>query len=116
MMTREEILQNFDINQHGIICNPGKFEGEMLYTPHFYDAILAGGSDLEIYDLNDQIYDIFKIAAEDCIYFPELTSTLFLVCFEDDQGFVYCDEFKLNEINSLLESFSEYREDILALL
>ena len=115
-MTREEILQNFDVNQHGIICNPGKFEGEMLYTPHFYDVILNGGSDLEIYDYNDQIYNIFKITAEDCIYFPELVNVLFLVCFEDSRGFVYCDEFKFSEIDVLLHAFSEYREDILALL
>jgi len=116
-MTREEILQNFAVNKYGIITNPGKFEGEPLYAPHFYDMILDGGSDLDFYDNSDEmLFNIFKITSEDCIYFPELTDTLFLVCFEDEQGFFYCKSRKFSEIDDFLDLFSEIREDILALL
>ncbi len=29
-MTRKEITNEYDVNEHGIIQNPGQFEGEML--------------------------------------------------------------------------------------
>jgi len=37
-MTREQITSEYNIDDNGIIRNPGKFEGEMLYVPYFWDA------------------------------------------------------------------------------
>lgn len=39
MWTAEKIEQRFEINKHGIIRDPGKFEGEHYATPYFWDAV-----------------------------------------------------------------------------
>lgn len=36
-MTRQEILDAYETDR-GIIQSPGKFEGEPIYAPYFYEA------------------------------------------------------------------------------
>jgi hypothetical protein len=83
-MTRQEILDDYTVDASGVIRNPGKFEGEMIYVPYFWDLYLDGSADSD----NGKVLG-FKITPEDRIMFPELPKrkrTIRLA--ESDQGFV----------------------------
>lgn len=83
-MNRADILKQFNVDARGLIRNPGKFEGEMLYVPYFYDAFLDGLPD---YEKGNSVG--FHITAEDRAEFPEIPKrqrTIWL--WLRDDGFV----------------------------
>lgn len=82
-MTRAEVLELYDVNEHGIITSPGKFEGEMVYCPAFWDASLNGCADVD-----DGPTQKFKLTAEDRAEWPELKGRHWLTLYESEQGFV----------------------------
>ena len=90
-MTRQEILKAYDVDDNGRIISPGKFEGEPIFAPYFWDCGLSGFADSD----NGSAYG-FRINADDPAHkeFPELKKWLgrkrSLKVFEDSQGFVYC--------------------------
>lgn len=88
-MTREQILSDYNVSDHGIIQNPGKFESEMLYAPYFYDSMLNGGGDETLSDNSE----LFELSDDDHALFPELGSDAFLVLTISDSGFVSTDTF-----------------------
>lgn len=71
--------------QNGLIRNPGKFEGEPLYVPYFYDFYLEGGGEAEEEDGGYRI----TIEAQDIQAFPALAGFTTICLYEDDAGFVY---------------------------
>lgn len=80
MLTRQEIETIFKVEK-GIIKSPGKFEGEMLYVPYFWELdgegeMLEGGAVL------------FETTNEDLQQFPELEGQETVVLFQRDDGFV----------------------------
>lgn len=77
------------------ITTPGKFEGEHVYVPHYWEQSLDGGPDATTYDEDDTEYSVFYIDDDDRARFPQLTGVYALVLYEDDQGFVWCKEFYL---------------------
>lgn len=84
-MTRKEIMNLYEVDEHGIITSPGKFEGEMLYTPHFWDLFLGGQGTIQ----QDGAV-VFSITTEDMAEFPELVGDVEeVVLYEDSRGFVY---------------------------
>lgn len=85
-MTRKEIEEGYEIDERGVIRSPGKFEGEMLYAPYFWEALLNGESDGEQDDM-----DWFTVQDEDCQQFPELTDVEKVGLRTDDMGFVYLE-------------------------
>ena len=91
-MNRQEIESNYKINEHGIICSPGKFEGEMIYAPYFYDLIMEGGSSETDFPEGEDgpCVDIFYPTEEDVAEFPELEGCTRVECMESEQGFFYC--------------------------
>lgn len=84
-MTREDIEREYTV-QNGIIRNPGKFEGEPIYAPFFYDALMNGMADE---DDGDEAW--FDITDEDRAMFPELGACTRVILRQSDQGFVSCD-------------------------
>jgi len=84
-MTRQEIEDQYTV-ENGIIQDPGKFEGEPLWSPYFYDLYLNGCAD---YDGDDELW--FDIDDEDLAQFPELVGYTRVILREDEQGFVYCE-------------------------
>jgi hypothetical protein len=84
-MTRQEIETSYQINKQGIITSPGKFEGEMLYVPYFWDAYLNG-----LVDDDDGGVLTFLVDGEDRAMFPELGNATKVHLESDDAGFVYC--------------------------
>jgi hypothetical protein len=56
----------YDFDSQGRITSPGKFEGEMLYVPYFFDVSLEGLSDV----LADGTISV-EIMDEDVVHFAE---------------------------------------------
>jgi hypothetical protein len=83
-MKRKDVTSDYDIKD-GRISSPGKFEGEAVYAPYFYDAYLNGMAD----DEGDRL--VFDVTAEDRREFPELKNVKRVFLSEDDNGFVYCE-------------------------
>ncbi len=51
-MNRERIIKNYHI-ENGIIQDPGKFQGQMLYVPYFYDKWAWRDGDVGFFVVND---------------------------------------------------------------
>jgi hypothetical protein len=81
-MTREEIEREYRV-LNGIIRSPGKFEGEMIYVPYFWDAYLNGNADRD-----DGNVIGFDIDANDKAQFPELKKRRTVKLYQRDDGFV----------------------------
>ncbi len=81
-MTRKDILAEYEV-EHGTIRTPGKFQGEALYVPYFWDAFLNGCADRD----NGQVLG-FDVTDDDKKEFPELRKRRTVKLVETDQGFV----------------------------
>jgi hypothetical protein len=81
-MTREEIKNQYVVS-NGRIISPGKFEGEMVYVPHYWDVFLNGFADRE----NGNVLG-FDVTPEDKIQFPELKRRRTVKLCERSDGFV----------------------------
>ena len=87
---REEILRDYQ-NRDGRIIQPGKFEGEPVFAPHYWGLGLEGFSDGD----TGTVYTFrFKNGCDDFREWPELKQWLgrkrTLRMFEDSVGFVHC--------------------------
>lgn len=81
-MKRQEIEQDYDV-KNGVIHSPGKFEGEAVYVPFYWDAYLNGGADEDL-----DSYLIFNVTNEDRAQFPELAGVQTVKLYEREDGFV----------------------------
>lgn len=84
MSARAAVLAQFTVDEHGRIRNPGKFEGEPLFVPHFWDVFMDGCHDDEAEDGAV----IFFVTDEDRAEFPELGTQAKVTLFQRDDGFV----------------------------
>jgi hypothetical protein len=66
-MTRDELLRQYEVNKKGVIVTPGKFAGQILYVPYFWDKYLNGSAD----DATAGFITFF-ITEEERKEFPEL--------------------------------------------
>jgi hypothetical protein len=66
-----------------IITSPGKFEGEALYVPYFWERFLNGDGDSE-----DNGTLVLSILPKDREQFPELGRRRFVRLIEDTDGCV----------------------------
>ena len=85
-MTREQILSEYTIDEHGIIRDPGMFEGEMLYVPYFWNAYLNGMADSD----EEEILG-FDVDDNDRAMFPELEEKTQVLLYQRSDGFV-CEQ------------------------
>jgi hypothetical protein len=74
-MTRQECEE--------AVARPGKFEGEAVYVPYFWEAFLNGMADRD-----DGRVLGFDVTAEDKAMFPELKGRHTVRLIETEQGFV----------------------------
>lgn len=73
-----------------IVNRPGKFEGESIYTPYFWDILIdCGNGDDTEYDINENPIEVFNINDEDIAIFPELKQYKQFRIWTDNNGFVY---------------------------
>lgn len=84
--TRAEIESEFDVRD-GVIKDPGKFEGEPVYAPYFYDLWLESGADEDMYGLDGVEHSIFFVSDEDRAQFPELKDVEAIHVWEGETGF-----------------------------
>jgi hypothetical protein len=80
---REKIESEYHV-ENGIIKSPGKFEGEPIYAPHFYEIYLNGCADED-----DGNVLTFEVNDEDRCAFPELIDVSKVIMSESEQGFIY---------------------------
>jgi hypothetical protein len=90
-MTRQEIEKAYRV-ENGRIVSPGKFEGEPIYAPSYWDYVLEGCSGSTL-DTPDGPVDCFILDPSDRADWPELGNTYALALWEADQGFVHCEHF-----------------------
>lgn len=87
-MTREEIEQEYNVVD-GVIKNAGKFEGEPIYAPYFWDLGLQGFAD----DDDGKVFT-FKITKEDRQQFEELKGIRKVYIQESQTGFIFTSTTK----------------------
>ena len=92
-MTKQEILKMYEVDTlEEFITSPGKFEGEFIFAPYFYDKYLNGFSE-EIWEDDsggsDTLVSIFDVDDEDRKEFPFLLDdTEQIRLWETGSGFV----------------------------
>jgi hypothetical protein len=90
-MTRAEIHEQYEVDEHGLIRSPGKFEQCPDYAPYFYSWYLEGeGEECEDPNHGDGCL-VFDITEEDVAEFPgydEIAPGETAHLREDDNGFV----------------------------
>jgi len=80
--TRQQIERMYTVSD-GRIESPGKFEGEMLYVPFYWDLFLEGMADFE-----DGGACRFVVSKEDRQMFPELGNRKRVTLMLRGDGFV----------------------------
>jgi len=84
--------EHANIDQHGLICDPGKFEGEPRYVPYLWNVVLDGeGETVDDPDRPDATMDLITLTDDDKRRFPALSRFDQALLWADDNGFVYCD-------------------------
>ncbi len=86
-MIMMDYLQQFSVDKHGIIQSPGKFEGEPVYVPYYWEM---DGHDDEIIS-NYRFIRIFYVGEWEASKFPELTPSDVVYLWEDGLGFVHSE-------------------------
>jgi len=81
-MTREECVET--------VKGPGKFEGEPVYSPYFYDLAMNGQEDDIEWDGDTEI-SVFTVTEEDRAIFPELSNIKTIRLWISDTGFCYTE-------------------------
>lgn len=98
---REDILKDYDVNEHGIIQTPGKFEAEMLYVPHFYDFTLDGSGEVLDWPDGAETY-LVDVDDKDKKDWPELPADCVALHMEESgTGFVSCETLTESELAEL---------------
>ena len=83
-MTRADVYRDYKVSDEvPIIVSPGKFEGEWVWAPYFYDAMLNGDGEEE-----DDGWLAFVVGPEDLKEFPELDGVKWVSLYEREDGFV----------------------------
>lgn len=86
---RDQVLAQYKV-RGGRIVSPGKFEGEPIYAPWFYEGGLEG---LEV-ATDDDGSQIFQVGADDLAQYPEIPpDARWIRVYEDEQGFVHLSHY-----------------------
>lgn len=95
-MTKDDVsAQGFNMDSHGTITTPGKFEGEPWWALELYDFIMNGGGDETLYD-SDTPFEIFNVDKDMATRYDLDPSITRIACHESDQGF-FCMDYLTDE-------------------
>ena len=89
-MTRQNVFSDYVVI-NGVIKSPGKFEGQPLYAPYFWDLMLEGGGFTYENEEEGVVETEFVVEQGDLDEFPELKDYDRVYIWDDDQGFVHCE-------------------------
>jgi len=100
-MTRQQVLDSYSVDANGVIRTPGKFEGEPIYAPAYWESALEGAYSFDT-------GHVFGFALDDAARkeFPELGDAQCLLLEEADQGFVY------SELRDIMPDESDLDDDM----
>ena len=87
-MTPKEVRTQYNVDNHGIIRSPGKFDGEPVYAPAYWEVVLNGMADDDNGAESNPIA-YFNLTENDRQTWPELDDAICLALQEDDNGFVH---------------------------
>lgn len=91
-MNRQQIEQEYQV-ENGVIRSLGKFEGEFVYAPYFYEFADEGEILSYMEDGSGEFVSLITIQDEDRKEFPEIAKdSHFIVLRETEQGFVAVKE------------------------
>jgi len=81
-------MEEFDVDDHGLITNPGKFEREPEWVPYYWS--MDGQDDLEHTgpDILTEVR-IFYVSKWESLKFNDLEEGDVVYLWEDEQGFVH---------------------------
>ena len=91
--SRKGVMDQYEVDQDGLIRSPGKFEGQMLYVPYLWEIYLNGGAAED----DGEVVTI-EIDHEDEIHFPELAGITHAYLEQSDSGFVSCHLEEANNV------------------
>ncbi|MCL4539102.1 MAG: hypothetical protein M1378_05805 [Bacteroidetes bacterium] len=92
-MKREETLRDFTVSETGHITSSGKYEGEMLYVPHFHVQDFGPSEEFSLSQDGVDWYGVYDVTADDVTEYPELDGVIGLILHEDNDGFVFCTTY-----------------------
>jgi hypothetical protein len=96
MTTKAELEREY-VTVNGIIKSPGKFEGEPIWAPYFYEAATTCGADVDLgpkWALKVEVFDRRE--------FPGMLDDVYAVSlWETDNGFVYSNQLTREEYERL---------------
>jgi len=102
---RAAITEDYDVDDLGTIRSPGKFEGEPVYAPYFWEVLLNGDG-TPTYDDSGNEWTLISVNDEERAEFPELRNAQNIALTVNNEGFIFTVEdtdpaFKhLNEDNA----------------
>jgi hypothetical protein len=99
IMSRQEVMDSYEIDANLIIRSPGKFESEFAWAPYFWDQTLDGCSDELTYPNGVTVYAV-EIDETDRAEWPEIGADIVAALLEEsDNGFVSCDLVTQSELD-----------------
>lgn len=95
-------------NYQSRVKGPGKFEGEEIYSPYFYDIGLDDGPD----EIIDHFYDygtiyLFKVRKEDRALFPELKGVYTVSQVETNDGFINTNTLNREDTDIFIKAMTK---------
>jgi hypothetical protein len=105
--SRGDILCDYTV-RNGVIQSPGKFEGEPMHVPYFYDGMLEGWGD------TNGPATLIPIDDDERRAFPETLSPedVAIVLWQDDNGFCNSRVFQsVDAAETFLAAFADEDED-----
>jgi hypothetical protein len=104
---RAEVTQHYTVDAHGLICDLGKFERDMLYVPFYWEASLNGCSSADFGTVQ-----FFEICTDERAAFPELGDAYGIGLAETEQGFVIAKLYDTaEEYSAAIERCERAEED-----
>lgn len=85
-LTTNEVQRVADYQDE--VSEPGMFEGEPRWAPHFWEGVMNGGSDATYERRDGTIVDTFDIVPDDVRLFPELRTVKRVSIWRTSDGFV----------------------------
>lgn len=108
--TWERVKEEFNLSPWQGITNPGKFEGESLLAPFFYEVSMISGQDETLYNQNEDVFCVFKTESwlgqnmpEDFEKAVKDYACQYFVLSETDDGFVALAAIVQDEYDMWLE-------------
>lgn len=104
-MTREAVLAKFSVDEYGIIRDPGKFEGEPLYVPVFWESVLDGSAEDWYRGEGLPTTSVIELSDEDRAAWPELGGAAYIALEESNSGFVSSELWGVSQYETALVEY-----------